>query len=247
MSDPTLFTDDKPVTPQATPEPTITPVPNSSDLFADQLAAIKNEDGGQKYDTPEKALEALNHSQQYIPQLKSQVDTQAEEIINLTAKLEAMKSVEDIVNQQTPPQGNEPTSPALGQEDIMKIVTDALSERSASETQTSNQSQVNTALTNKYGDNAQAEIIKKAAELGMKPSELGALSKSNPSMVLALFGEKAGSTSSTSNSYNLSHTPEVKPLEKPTQSMLRGATSVQQRDFMKQIQAEVFRKYEIKE
>lgn len=239
-----LFTDDT-VTPQATPE-TITPTPTSSDLFADQLAAIKNEAGEQKYETPEKALEALKHSQQYIPELRTTLASQEQEINDLKVKLAATKSVEEIISQQTPPQGNEPTSPVLGQEDIMKMVTDELSKRSAQDVQTTNASQVNKVLTDKYGDNAQAEIIKKAAELGMKPSELGALSKSNPSMVLALFGEKAGSVSTTSNSYNLSHTPEIKPLERPTQSMLRGATSAQQRDFMKQIQADVYRKHDIK-
>lgn len=240
-----LFKDEQTPTPQATPEPTPAPIVNPSDLFADQLAVIKNEDGTQKYDTPEKALEALQHSQQYIPELKSKVDTQEQTINELTAKLEAAKKVEDIINQQTLEQGNEPTSPQLGQEDVLKMVTEALTQRSADEAQTANQTQVNTALTLKYGDNAQAEIIKKAAELNMKPSELGALSKSNPSMVLSLFGEKAGNISTTTNSYNLSTEPKVEPLSAPDKSMLRGATSKDQMEFMKKIQSEVYQKHGI--
>lgn len=241
-----LFNDEQTPTPQATPEQTNIPVPNSSDLFADQLAAIKKEDGTQKYDTPEKALEALNHSQQYIPQLKSQVDTQAEEITKLTAKLEAMKSVEDIITQQTPTQVNEPTSPALGQEDIMATVTKMFQERSAQDAQVSNQSQVNNALTQKFGDNAQAEVINKAKQLGMKPSELGALSKSNPAMVLALFGEKVGTTSTNTNSYNISPTPNaVEPVKAPTKSVLSGATAKEQAAHMAEIKAEVYRKHNI--
>lgn len=234
--------------PQATPEQHNTPVPNSNDLFADQLASIKNENGEQKYDTPEKALEALKHSQQYIPELKTKVESQEQVINELTAKLEAMKSVEDIVNQQTPQQENEPTSPALGQEDILKIVSNALNERSAQETQTSNQSQVSKALTNKYGDNAQAEIIKKARELNMKPSELGALSKSNPAMVLALFGEKVGSPSISTTSHHLPATPpEHEPVKRPAKSVLSGATAVEQTAHMREIRAEIYRKHGITE
>lgn len=240
-----LFNDEPVINPQVTPEP-ITPVVSSSDLFTDQLAAIKNEVGEQKYDTPEKALEALKHSQQYIPELKSKVDSQEQVINELTAKLEATKSVEDIINKQTSQQAQEPTSPQLGQEDILKIVTDTLSQRSAEDTQSSNKSQVSTALQQKYGDNAQAEIIKKAKELNMKPSELGALSKSNPSMVLALFGEKVGSTSTTTNSYHIpADSTQVDPVAAPSKSVLSGATAKEQAAHMAEIKAEVYRKHGI--
>lgn len=247
MSD-QLFNDNKQETPQATPEQPITPVPNSSDLFADQLAAIKNETGEQKYDTPEKALEALKHSQQYIPELKSKVDSQEQVINELTAKLEASQKVEDIINQQTPPQADEPTSPQLGQEDILKILEERLQERSVQETQSTNQSQVSEALKQKYGDNAQAEIVNKAKQLGMKPSELGALSKSNPAMVLALFGEKVGNTSTNTNSYNISATPPAQePVKAPSKSVLSGATAKEQAAHMAEIRAEIYRKHGITE
>jgi len=236
-----LFNDDNPVTPQATPEQT-TPVSTPNTLFADQLASIKNDSGEQKYDTPEKALEALQHSQQYIPELKAQAATQAQEISDLKAKLEATRTVEEIISQQTPPTSNEPTSPALGQEDVQRMVTEALTQRSAADTQSANSSQVSKALTEKFGDNAQAEITKIAASLNMKPSELGALAKSNPSMVLALFGETTGSVSTTTNSYNLSPTTTVEELKAPDKSMLRGATSKDITSFMQQIQADVYRK-----
>ena len=74
-SDQTLFKDEPITTPQATPE-SITPAANPSDLFTDQLAAIKNDQGVPKYDTVEKAIEALQHSQQYIPELKTQMSNQ---------------------------------------------------------------------------------------------------------------------------------------------------------------------------
>lgn len=241
-----LFNDETSTNTQATPELEQAPAKTSNDLFTDQLAAIKNESGEQKYDTPEKALEALKYSQQYIPELKSQMELQAEAIKELTAKLEASKSVEDIISQQTPQQVNEPTSTALGQEDIMRLVSEELSKRSTQDTQVSNQSQVNSALVAKYGDTAQAEIIKKAKELGMKPSELGALSKSNPAMVLSLFGEKVGNTPVSTNSYHIpadNRVPEA--VTRPAKSILSGATASEQARHMAEIKAEVYRKHGI--
>ena len=247
MTDP-LFKDEQTNNPQATPEQQNTPVPNSTDMFADQLASIVNEDGAQKYDTPEKALEALKHSQQYIPELKTKVTEQETLISELTAKLEATKKVEEIIAQQTPPQENEPTSPQLGQEDILKLLDERLQQNSIQQTQQSNQSQVSKALAQKYGDNAQAEVVKKATELGMKPSELGALSKSNPAMVLALFGEKVGNTSTTTNSFHIPATPpEHEPVTAPKKSVLSGATAAEQAAHMRAIKEEVYRKHGITE
>jgi hypothetical protein len=113
--------------------------------------------------------------------------------------------------------------------------------------QANNQSQVNNALVTKYGDNAQAEIIKKAKELNMKPSELGALSKSNPAMVLSLFGEKVGSTPVSTNSYHIpADTAEFEPVKSPAKSVLSGATAKEQAEHMAEIRAEVYRKHGIK-
>tara|TARA_R110000823_G_C15952958_1_gene502560 strand:- start:36966 stop:37709 length:744 start_codon:yes stop_codon:yes gene_type:complete len=247
MTDP-LFKDEQSVTPQATPELEQTPAPTSNDLFTDQLAAIKNESGAQKYDTPEKALEALKHSQQYIPELKSKVDTQEQMINELQAKLEAMKSVEDVITKQEPQQSNEPTNSALGQEDILKLVSEELAKRNVQGVQESNQSKVHSTLVAKYGDNAQAEIIKKAREFNMKPSELGELSKSNPAMVLSLFGEKVGTTPASTTSYHIpADAPVIEPVKRPVKSILAGATAQEQAAHMAEIRAEVYRKHGIKE
>lgn len=241
-----LFKDEE-TNPQETPE-TITPATNPNDLFTDQLAAIKNSDGAPKYDSVEKAIEALQHSQQYIPELKDKVSTQEQLISELQAKLEATQSVQDIVTKQTPPSEETPTSqPSLSEQDVEQLLVKKLQEQQAKTAAETNQSTVNTALTTKYGANAQAEIAKKAKELGMKPSELGALSKSNPAMVLALFGEKqTGGTSPTTTSVNLPlDTPEVKPLTRPEKSVLSGATSTEQGEYMRKIREEVYRKHGI--
>lgn len=243
-----LFNDDNKDNPQETPETNNAPSVNPDDLFADQLAAIKNEDGAPKYDSVEKAIEALQHSQNYIPELKTKVSEQEQVINELKAKLEATETVQDIVNRQTPTQEDTTTTQSLGEEDVLKLVTEALTKRSLEDAQSANQAQVNKALTERFGANAQAEVAKRAKELGMKPSEIGALSKSNPAAALALFGEKVGSTPTTTSSYNMSSTPqEVGPLKAPDKSLLAGATSREQADFMKKVRDEVYRKYGIQE
>lgn len=243
-----LFNDDK-TNPQATPEQnTNTPSVNPTDLFTDQLAAIKNDDGAPKYDTVEKAIEALQHSQQYIPELKTQMSQQEQVINELKAKLEVNQTVQDIVNKQTPPQEDTTTNQSLGAEDITKLITDTLTQRTVEDTQSSNQALVNKALSERYGSNAQAEVAKRATELGMKPSEIGALSKSNPAAALALFGEKVGSTSTTTNSFHIpaDNTPQ-EVLKAPTKSVLAGATASEQVEFFKKVKADVYKKYGIEQ
>jgi hypothetical protein len=240
-----LFNDEQNVIPQVTPEQN-PPNQNPNDLFADQLAAIKNGDGVPKYDTVEKAIEALQHSQQYIPELKDKMSLQEQEIKNLKAKLEAGQNVQTILDGQTPPTQEPSTTQTIGEKEVSDIVSNLLSRRSEEDVYKSNVEKVNKALTDKFGANAQAEVAKRAAELGMKPSELGALSKSNPTAALALFGEKVNPSSTTTNSYYMPATPvEHEPLKRPEKSVLSGATSGEQSDLMRKIKDEVYRKHNI--
>lgn len=241
-----LFKDETNVKPQ-TPAPTITPQANPNDLFTDQLAAIKNSDGAPKYDSVEKAIEALQHSQQYIPELQSKMTSQETLISELTAKLEASQSVQDIITKQTTPIEVTPTSaPSFSEQDIEALVTKQLEQRNATTQADTNASTVNTTLTNKYGANAQAEIASKAKQLGMKPSELGELAKKNPTMVLALFGEKLGVSNPSMGTVVAPMTPPtIEPLTRPSKSVLSGATSKEQGALMSKIREEIYRKHGI--
>lgn len=246
MSDQTLFSDNN-NSPEVTPQQQETPNQNSQSLFADQLAGIKNESGEQKYDTPEKALEALKHSQQYIPQLKQELASKDEELKSLKEKLEAANKVEDIVNQQTS-QPNGSDQQTLGEQDIESIVAKVLGQSKTAEVQSANEALVNKALSDKFGAGAQVEVAKKAAELGMKPSELGALAKKNPKAALALFGQSVGTPSPITGGYNIAPEPnEPEPLGRPDKSLLRGSTAKDQAEFMRKVREEVYRKYNITE
>src|SRR3546814_11469683 len=67
------------------------------DKYADLLKSIKNESGEQKYDSIEKALEALGHRQSFIPQIKSQLTEKEQELERVKAELSQRQSVEEVM------------------------------------------------------------------------------------------------------------------------------------------------------
>lgn len=250
MSDPTVFdTPAKQVVPQVTPE---TVQPQSGDVFSDQLKEIKAEDGRQKYDTVEKALTALTHSQTLIPTLQQQVAALELEKTTLREELAKTKGVQEIVEQLTnhQQQGQEgnPSENQFGEEDIAKMIASTLDQRNVQAVQQTNASKVNDTLVSAYGDKAAEVVANKAKELNMTPEALGQLAQTSPDMVLALFQQKQTSTSVTSTSYNFGlQAPTVEPLKAPEKSLLSGASSKDQLEFMKRIKAEIYAKHGITE
>ena len=86
MSDPTNVFDDD-TNPQVTPAKETT----NENPFADQLSAIVNDGGEQKYSTVEKALEALKASQDYIPTLKTSLEDSQKRVEDLEKQLAERK------------------------------------------------------------------------------------------------------------------------------------------------------------
>lgn len=247
MTDQSVF--DKPNSTEGQPAPV---TPESANPFANQLAGIKTEEGKQKYDTIEKALDGLANAQDYIPQLKTQVTTQEAEISKLRAELEQRQSVEDVVSrltsqQQAPAPAETPqVTPSLSEEQVANLVQQQLAQTQVQATQVSNKQQVNAELISKFGDKAGEVVSEKAAALGTTPQDLEKMAASNPKMVLALFNTQATtSVSPTTGSVNIPPTnPQGgEPLGRPEKSLLSGSTSAQQRDFMKKVKEEVYAKF----
>ena len=184
MADQSLFEDGQ-VTSQDTP---VQQPVNQGSLFADQLAAIKDENGRQKYDTPDKALEALKHSQAYIPQLKSQVTEYEGEIARLKAELEKTKSVEDIVSrltQQT--EGHPPVNQQFDESAVEALLERKLQQTELANKKVANLQLVESQLVSKFGEGARAALSAKATELGISLAQLRAMSEESPQVVSALF------------------------------------------------------------
>lgn len=237
-----LFSDNNQA-PQETPAQTVQP-PVHNDVFADQLAAIKNEKGEQKYATPEDALKALQHSQEYIPQLKSQLAEKEALLTEALVKLEASKKVEELLASK--PAQEDPTSQASGlnEEAISNLLEQKLQALKAQEQQEANYNTVVKTLTDKFGDGVGKAIQDKAAEFGYKPSELGELAKQNPKLVLSLFGTQSQPAKPAATG---GHTAPVVPDAgvQPTKGLLVGAKSSDQLAHLRKIREEVYAQYGI--
>lgn len=237
----------------------IKPATNPSDAFADQLSTIQRDDGTPKYDSVDKALEALKHTQQHVATLESESKVLRDELANSKLELDKRASVEDVVSrlaaskgqEQTATQDNPPQSQGLDDEAVQELVQKALHQNERENALVSNLSTVNEALLNGFGEKTQEVVSSKADQLGISVDELKDLSKNKPNLVLSLFGLDKNSTPNTSvttGSYNIPPSAVQQPeLEKPSKSLLRGATSKEQLEYMKKIRSDVLRKNGIEE
>lgn len=235
MSDQNVFV--QPITP--------TQEPVQADALTTKLLEIKNEHGAPKYADVSTALEALKHSQTYIPELKTQLDAKDQELLALRTEIAKMSGVQETLERfRAAPQATEET-PAVAptEQSIEEKVLAILNQQSAAQQAQSNFSQVNTALIQAYGEKAPEVVAQKAAELGMTADALQNLSKDNPKLVLSLFKtNKPVSTPDTLQSSLMSslNPPQKQKLGKPEKSMLMGSTFNEVNDFLKQVKAEVY-------
>lgn len=245
MSDSTLFT--APVEPTQT----TTEQPSASiDAFANQLFAIKNERGEPKYTSLSTALDALKHSQEYIPQLKSQNEQYAAEMERLKAELEKRASLEEQLSRFTTQRQPEPATPtsepakAFDENAIQDMVQRTLHQERAKTTASQNLAEVRGALVAKFGDKAQDEVASRASALGLTMEQVDAMASTSPKALLQLFNASAPASTGAPQRSSV-HLPEGQRQEgvkHPGKSLLRGAKTADVMDFMRQIREEVYRK-----
>lgn len=243
MSDPTGVFEDENKS-QATPEKEAT----GENPFADQLGAIVNEGGEQKYATVEKALEALKVSQnEYIPTLKASLDESQKRIAALETELAERQSLAEVVDKLTSgdvDKESTPATPSLTEEKVLSLIKNYDQTSKTEAVRVMNGEKVTEVLTQKFGEKTKDVVAEKAKELGTTPSRLGELARENPDLVLQLFNEGSPSrTAPSTSSIQMPTSPssEQKPLERPEKSLLGGATAAEQLEYMKKIKAEVYR------
>lgn len=225
----------------------------SPDVFADLLKNIKNENGEQKYDNVPKALEGLAHAQNFIPQLKTELQKKDEEIATLREQLSKAQGIEEVVSRLTAQREAQSTvqptaTGGLDETAVLSLLQNVLQQNKAQESAESNIAQVQSALIAKFGDKATEALDAKAAELGTTRQELGNLARQNPKMVLAYFNVQApAGTKPTTSSVTIpaSYKPPVQELARPEKSLLSGSTSKEQAEFMRKIKEQVYAKYNI--
>ncbi|NRA51983.1 MAG: hypothetical protein HRU12_22885 [Phaeodactylibacter sp.] len=179
-----------PVTPEAAPvvapvEAPVAPAPVATpdNLFADQLAGIKNPDGLQKYANVGDALTGAANAQDYIAQLQEQLATAKAEAAKAVSQQEIMEALKP-----TTPEAVIPTVTGLGEEDAAALITKMLSEREVQSTNETNERDVSSAVVAQYGDKAKEVMVAKAAELGMSVEAIQSISRQSPQAAKQLLG-----------------------------------------------------------
>lgn len=231
---------------------TATEIVTDDDHYSNQLRGIVSSDGRQKYESVDKALEALAHSQSFIPTLQAKTQQQEQELAELRAQLAKTQGVQEVVDslaqRQQHSQESDPQETKFGEEEVTRILEETLNRRTLEQQTAANTNKVNEALTATYGDKAASVVQTKAKELNTTPEELGKLAQSNPDLVLSLFNSKAKPLSLTTGSFQSSLTPApTAPLGRPEKSLLSGATSRDQAEYMRRVKQEVYAKYQIEQ
>lgn len=245
MSD-SLFND------AGTPTPASDKISASAELFATKLMEIRNERGEPKYDSIEKALDALNHSQTYIPQLKHEKETLEQEVARLREDLAKRQGIEEVISRLSPqPHTEAPNTQAapvaLDEAAVQQMLQRALTEQESKKLAEQNLSAVRSALVAKFGEKAADEVKTKAASLGLPMSEVDRIAATSPSAVLAWFNASSPASSSAPvrSTVSLPTGGEPAKVSRPEKSILRGASSKDQAEFMRRIREEVFREHGI--
>lgn len=237
---------------------TQTPTPIvSSDPFADKLKNIVNDQGQQKYENTEKALEALAASQAHIKRLEDEAKAREQEQQKLREEATKAQALEEIVqrltgNRNRAPEVETPTNPVDVEKVIATQVQNALSVEKQREAANANGQAVRNALVGKFGDveKAREAVNAKASELGMTNEGLAALSSQNPKLVLSLFGltgQHSTPQVTTPSSTPLTRPQVDTPVKAPEFSVISGpgATDKNRKELMAKIKEEIYKKYEV--
>lgn len=216
------------------------------DVFVEKLMSITDESGRPKYDSIEKALDALNASQAHIKQLEAEQKTLREQAAQAKTLEDVLKKLDgNNVTEPEKQQAATPPNSGLSEEQAAELVRKVLQGERQTEAAVNNLRTVNDTLTSKFGDKAKEVVAQKAKELGTTPQQLKELSASNPNMVLALFGGSQNPPSATTTSLNFgSVKPKDEPVKRPEKSLISGsgATDANRMEHLRKIRENVYKR-----
>lgn len=228
------------------------PNAQSDSVFADKLASIKNESGEPKYRDLPTALDALKHSQEYIPQLKSENESLKQEVERLKQNEERMAQLEQTLERLAAPKEESAEAPqgaqGLTPEQIQDLLDNRLAERERQSVVQANLQQVEQALSTQYGEKAQEVVAQKAQEYGMTAADLKSWAEKSPQAVLALFNAKSsaqGGKPKPSSSVNIPPTAPNQDEEIPKLS--RYASTKERAEQLAAIRRQTYKRLGIEE
>ena len=169
----------------------------NSNPLATLLAAIKNEHGAQKFQSPEDLAKGYLASQDFIATLKrekEEAERQAAEATrkaqelsgSLTSQDELKRTVEQLTRQVN--DKSTTNDSVLTPEQIAEIVNTQLTAKQQAASAKQNQDAVALALSGKFGEKAEEVYNKAASEMGLTVAEMNALAAKSPKAVLKALG-----------------------------------------------------------
>lgn len=173
----------------------------SNQPFADLLGSIKNERGEPKYKDVQTALEALRHSQEFIPQLKQDKEATEAKLNALAVEVERLKNIEQSITQLTQQQQaqQQTTAPAsISEEAVANLINQTLSAKEKQALASNNLNTVVSKVQQAFGEDAEKTFYSKATELGMTAEQINSLAAQSPTAVLKLFGIEGKPSNQTS-------------------------------------------------
>lgn len=152
------------------------------DPSVDLLSQIVGDDGAPKYKDVPTALNALQHSQNYIKELQqklAEAEAKAKEAVT-------MEQVMEMLNKppETPPVNPDPGEPGLTPDDVLRI----LQEQETAKTKKANAKAVAQKFRELHGDKAEEVFYGKAKEMGLTKESINQLASSSPQAVFSMFG-----------------------------------------------------------
>lgn len=209
----------------------------SSNVYADLLNSIKNERGEPKYKDVQTALDALKHSQEFIPQIKTELEQKNAELERLRAEAARVKELEDTLlklssGQQPPQQTQTPAPQGLSTDDVAKIVSQTLDKQAKEKTAKENTQSVVQKMAEAFGADAEKVFYQKAKEFGLTEQQVNDLAAQSPQAVFNLYGigqtkQQSSFPAPSQGSINpAGYQPQAKSnLGKNDKSVIIGATS----------------------
>lgn len=150
---------------------------------------------GKKYSSLADVHKAFPHAQQHI-------NTLEQENARIKAELEKRRTAEellnDIQNSLTQPVPATTEIPTISANDISQLVKAEIEKREVENVAKTNQHFVVQEFTKKFGEKAQAEFEKIAADLGVPVTSLNALASTSPKAVFKLAGIDANAQTTKS-------------------------------------------------
>lgn len=204
---------------------------NVTNKLNDLLDNIKNDSGERKYSSVESALEALKHSQEYIPNLQGDKDKLTEELDKLKGQQNKIDDLTSIVEKLTAKKDepSDQTKETFGEQAMAKLVQNILSQNKSESIRDTNTKSVTKALADKYGTEAEKEFYGKAEALGMTKEAFNDLAATSPKAVLSFFGDIQKDPSLMKGSENVNHSFQKPqnggPVERPEKSVMAGAST----------------------